>query len=220
LTDQKFRRYFLPRLLWTIYRSLSSTWRIECVEPEALVEARSDGRLLIFAHWHRDELCILPHIATYKIASMVSMSYDGDVMAYAFRKLKGACSRGSSTRRGVSAAKGLIALMKQGYRASLAVDGPKGPRHKVKPGVFGVSRLAGASIVPVGVACSRAFIFERSWNKAKLPKPFSRISIVFGEPWAVIPRDEDADEAAWAKRLEKELTAACERSNRRVGANS
>lgn len=185
------------------------TWRLECHEPASLKRAKEEGRPLIFAHWHGDELCILPLITPYRIATMTSTSKDGMLIDFAIRRLGGATSRGSSTRGGVGALKGLVRLMGQGYRASMAVDGPKGPLHKVKPGVFELSRLAGASIVPMGAACSNAIIFHKSWNKAKLPKPFSRITVQFGEPWPAFTRDQSAKDIAAAHRLESEIASAC-----------
>jgi lysophospholipid acyltransferase (LPLAT)-like uncharacterized protein len=207
-----FRSRILPWLVWIFYRCWSLTWRIECIESPGLLEAKSKGEPLIFAHWHGDELCIVPLVTPFKIATMTSTSQDGALIDYTIRKLGGATSRGSSTRGGVGALKGLVRLMHSGYRASMAVDGPKGPLHKVKPGVFELSRLADAQIVPMGAACSRAIVFEKSWNKARLPKPFSRIHVVFSEPWPALTRDNNAKDPALAERLEREIAKACKQA--------
>ncbi|MBX3020498.1 MAG: DUF374 domain-containing protein [Bdellovibrionales bacterium] len=167
---------------------------------------------MIFAHWHGDELCIVPLVTHYRIATMTSTSKDGALIDFVIRRLGGATSRGSSTRGGVGALKGLVRLMGQGYRASMAVDGPKGPLHKVKPGVFELSRLARAKIVPMGACASNAIIFHKSWNKAHLPKPFSRLTVTFGEPWPVLTRDDDAKDPALADRLAIEIAKACKES--------
>ena len=207
-----FRTYLLPWLGWFLYRAWSLTWRLDCHEAPGLVEAKKRGEPLIFAHWHGDELCILPLITPYRIATMTSTSKDGMLIDFAIRRLGGATSRGSSTRGGIGALKGLVRLMGQGYRASMAVDGPKGPLHKVKPGVFELSRLAHARIVPMGAACSRPIIFEKSWNKARLPKPFSRISVQFLEPWPALTRGQSAKEPETAARLEREIANACKQA--------
>lgn len=207
-----FRRYVLPWLVFLVYRLWSFTWRIETYEPPALTEAKSKGEPLVFAHWHGDELCIVPLVTPYKIATMVSTSADGALMDFCIRRLGGATSRGSSTRGGVGALKGLIRLMSEGFRASLAVDGPKGPLHKAKPGVFELSRLAKAKIVPMGAAVSRPIVFHKSWNKAQLPKPFSRIHVQFGEPWPALTRDDDVKDPALSTRLETEIANACQRA--------
>ncbi|MGE0529059.1 MAG: lysophospholipid acyltransferase family protein [Bdellovibrionales bacterium] len=204
------RAFLLPRIVWFLYRLWSLTWRLQCHEPEGLTAAKRNGDKLVFAHWHGDELCIVPLIRPYRIATMTSTSKDGSLIDYAVRKFGGATSRGSSTRGGIGALKGLIRLMGQGYRASMAVDGPKGPLHRVKPGVFELSRLAGARIVPMGAACSHAFIFKRSWNKARLPKPFAKVQVQFLEPWPVIQKGDSAKSPELAERLAAEIAKACQ----------
>jgi lysophospholipid acyltransferase (LPLAT)-like uncharacterized protein len=106
----------------------------------------------------------------------------------------------------------LVRLLVEGYRASMAVDGPKGPLHKVKPGVFELSRLGKARIVPVGAASSRSIVFHKSWNKARLPKPFARVAIVFGEPWRAMGKEASAKEEALALRLAAHIAKACQQA--------
>lgn len=208
-----FRTYVLPWLIWIFYRLWSGTWRLRCIETPALTEAKRSGVPLAFAHWHGQELCILPLIRPYRIATMTSTSKDGQLIDFAIRRLGGATSRGSSTRGGIGALKGLVRLMKSGFRASMAVDGPKGPLHRVKPGIFELSRLAQAQIVPMGAACSRKHIFSRSWNLAELPLPFSRVTVIFGEPWPPLTRSESPKDPALAERLEREISIACQRAS-------
>ncbi len=207
-----FRRYFLPWIAWIFFRAWSMTWRLQCLESEGLKKAIAAGEPLIFAHWHGDELKVLPLIRPYRIATMTSTSKDGALIDFAIRRSGGATSRGSSTRGGIGALKGLIRLMGQGYRASMAVDGPKGPLHKVKPGIFELSRLAKAQIVPTGAAASRKIVFQKSWNKAELPKPFAKIVVWFGEPIPAITRNESAKQPALAVRLESEIAKACQQA--------
>lgn len=205
-----FNKYVLPWLVWFTYRLWTCTWRFQLIEPDAMKKALAEGEPIIFAHWHGSELCIVPLVGHYKIATMTSTSKDGALIDFTIRRLGGATSRGSSTRGGIGALKGLVRLVTQGYRASMAVDGPKGPLHKAKPGVFELSRLAKARIIPVGAAASRAKVFERSWNKAQLPKPFARVIVNFGEPWTPLTRENDAKDAALASKLESEIAKACQ----------
>lgn len=200
----------LPWLVWILYRLWTATWRVRLVEAPGLVEAKKRGDRLIFAHWHGTELHIVPLVRPYRIATMTSTSKDGQLIDFTIRKFGGATSKGSSTRGGIGALKGLVRLMtKSGYRASMAVDGPKGPIHVVKPGVFELSRLADARIVPMGSASSNAFVFEKSWNKASLPKPFSRVVVCFSEPWPAIAKDQSPKDEDLAHRLAREISSAC-----------
>lgn len=174
---------------------------------------------VIFAHWHGDELAIIPLVKTYSIATMTSTSKDGQLVDSVIRRLGGKTSRGSSTRGAVSALKGLIRLMKkEGCNASMAVDGPKGPIHQVKTGVFELSKLTEAPIVPTGVACSHSFIFEKSWNKAVLPKPFSRVVVYFGPTLAPPKKGEDVRDPKRPTTLAEQLFAARRHAVEKIAA--
>ncbi len=177
-----FRRWILPWLVYFFYRLWVFTWRVDLEETPEIREILKSGQSLIFAHWHRDELSLVQFVPRYRIATMTSTSKDGQLIDFVIRKLGGATSKGSSTRGGAQALIGLTRLMLEEKRcASMAVDGPRGPIFKPKPGVFELSRFAGAYIAPTGVASSNRFVFEKAWNKVRLPKPFSRVVIRFGE---------------------------------------
>ena len=173
---------FLGYLIGVVYWLWSSTWRAKIIEPPELKEALENGQPLIFAHWHGDELAIVHLVRRYRLATMTSTSKDGELMDRAIRLLGGKTSRGSSTRGAVRALKGLVHLCREGHPASIAVDGPKGPRFVIKNGVFQLSRLAQAPIFAVGVAARPAHIFERAWNKAHLPWPFARVVVTYSAP--------------------------------------
>ena len=134
------------------------------------------------AHWHGDELALIPHFGHLGIVTLISNSTDGENMA------KGASFFGYQVRRGSSngcAAAGLRSLVKaitQGHSGVLAVDGSRGPRGICKPGIVRLAQKKGLPLFPVGVATSLKFVFEKSWNKTYLPLPFARQVIIIGEP--------------------------------------
>lgn len=175
---------------------------------------------MVYAHWHGDEMGIVHLLPRYRSCAIVSTSKDGEIMAGFIRMIGAKTSRGSSTRGGVAALRGIIRLAQQGYRPSVAVDGPKGPYHKVKPGVFEVSKLIGGRIYPLTVAVSRSYIFERSWNKTFLPLPFSRIQVVWGEPLPALGRESDAHSEKLAMELEKALTNAGQKARNLIATLS
>lgn len=161
----------------------------------------------ILAHWHGDELGILHLLRRYHVACIISTSKDGDIMNRAVRLLGGTTVRGSSTRGGTSALKGILRLKRDGWRPSVAVDGPKGPIHQVKPGVFQISRLSKLPIVPISFFASRSHIFHKSWNQSRLPLPFARVIVVLGPPLPVLKDDEDPHNETWAHLLKENLMA-------------
>lgn len=164
----------------------------------------------VIAHWHGDELGVLHLLKPYHVACIISTSKDGDIMNRAVRLLGGQTVRGSSTRGGAQALKGIIRLKKQGWRPSVAVDGPKGPIYKVKPGILQISRLAQLPIVPLSFYASKVFTFEKSWNKSRLPLPFSKVVIQWGHPLRPISKEESAKQDDLLTQVEQAINATKE----------
>lgn len=198
----------LPRLVYGFYLLLTSTWRLrlyETPEMKALLRAR---RPLIFAFWHGDELAILAFRKFYRLTAMSSTSKDGELMNSILGYMGIRTSRGSSTRGGARALLGLIKLTQRGLIPVIPVDGPKGPIHKVKPGVFELAKHADALVVPAGVWCSAKFVFKKSWNQTYLPLPFATVHLRWGPPLDLGRSDEDSRDPSLAERLEAALNSS------------
>jgi len=193
---------------------------VELSEPPDLKERLRKKLPTLFAHWHGDEIVLLSLIGPYRTATMTSTSKDGEMMTTLVHLVGGKTSRGSSTRGAVGALKGLLRLIVDGGRnCSLAVDGPKGPLHKVKPGVFEISRLAKIPIYTSGIACDRAWRFEKSWNKTYFPKPFARVAICWAHAMPPITRDQDPRSEDLAKSLENALHNAGALSRKQIATH-
>jgi hypothetical protein len=173
-------------------------------------QALKNRKPFLLAHWHGDEIALIQLSRRYRIATMTSQSKDGQMMEVIIRLLGAKTTQGSSTRGGVGGLKGLIRLVRQGYNCSFAVDGPKGPIYKVKPGIFELSRLLDAPIYYAGVTCDRAIHVPKSWNKTYLPKPFAKIHIYWSGPMPSVTKDQDARDPQLALQLESVLHATKE----------
>jgi len=204
----KLRGIMLGFIVFIIYRLVSWSWRIQLVVPEKLKDRLKTKTPFILAHFHGDEAALLFLTKPYKLSTMISTSKDGEMMAVVYGLLGGKSSRGSSTRGGVSALRGLIELVKKGSSCNIAVDGPKGPLHEVKPGVFELSRLLKCEIYASGAYCESAWKFPRSWNQAYLPKPFARLVIAWTEPLGPITKASDPRSPELANVLRQQLFIA------------
>ncbi|MFZ5494821.1 MAG: lysophospholipid acyltransferase family protein [Verrucomicrobiota bacterium] len=205
-----FRRYLLPWLMLGLYRAWTATWRVTLIESRTLREIQTSGGSCVFAHWHRDELAVVQYVGRMRVTTMTSNSPDGCLIDFVIRRLGGTTVKGSSESGGSGALRGLLRQMAGGRCASMAVDGPRGPIYQVKPGVFHLSKLASVPIIPVGVASRDRIVFSKSWNQARLPKPFTRVVVVFGEPFEFDVQGEiNLQCPKLAARLDACITAAC-----------
>ena len=168
-------------LLHGIFTLLRMTWKVEIDElPAPVLRQRLEGKNFIIAHFHEDEWALLSHFAHTQMHALVSQSQDGDLMTAFLERISFRIARGSSTRGGAS---GFLRLMRNlkrspGAAVSMAIDGPRGPRRKAKPGILRLSAALDAPIVATSAYANRAWVFSRSWSRAFVPKPFAKVRIV------------------------------------------
>lgn len=196
--------YVLPFVIYIIYKTYM--FFVRFVESEYPKNLKKAGTNFIVAHFHQDELILVHQRTNSNFCTMTSTSTDGEMMTR-FLKLMGyKCVRGSSTRGGATA---LLQMIKtcssKKLNPVMAVDGPRGPIYKVKKGVLELAKQTGFPILPVAVTYSNAFCIEKSWNKAMIPKPFSRATINFGRQITVPKNTDKAKLESLKTELEKEL---------------
>lgn len=195
----------LAFLVWLFYRLLWLTWRIQYVEPESLKNSKTLGLPFIISHWHGDEMALVHTGRRYRAITIISLSKDGEIMKDFFALNGGASVRGSSSKGGAEALRQLVKVTRnKKLNASFAVDGPKGPIYKVKPGIFQFQRLHPDHpiIYCAGIAVDRFWRFEKSWNKTILPKPFAKVVIHWLDSGLVVDKNFDPRDPTLALNLE------------------
>jgi lysophospholipid acyltransferase (LPLAT)-like uncharacterized protein len=182
-------------------RCLGHTWRIQMDATDTLRNARQLSPNVVFALWHGRLLPLLFAHRNRSIYTLASEHRDGELMGQTARRFGFGHVRGSSTRGGTRAILGLVEKLEQGYDVGITVDGPRGPRYRVKPGMVQIAKMSGVPIVPV-TAGSRHHKTFGTWDAFELPYPFTRVRVAYGEP-LIVPADADDDELE-EKRLELE----------------
>lgn len=115
-------------------------------------------------------------------AAFISKSRDGDPLALLANSYKtGKAIRVPHNARH-QALKMVIHSLKKGLDVIVMTpDGPKGPRYVAKPGIVAAAQEASAHVVPFSWTATR-FWQLKTWDKMIFPKPFSTVSVTFGEP--------------------------------------
>ncbi|MDD3050776.1 MAG: lysophospholipid acyltransferase family protein [Candidatus Cloacimonetes bacterium] len=143
---------------------------------------------VVFSFWHRNQIPLLYFKRNKGITILISSSKDGELIAGPARVMGFNTARGSSRRGGLSAVKELIRKAAD-YSLAISPDGPKGPNMQVKEGALFVAYVTKLPVVPVGVHIEKEWIFK-SWDRFRFPKPFSRINVIFDEPFFIDNKDE------------------------------
>jgi len=133
---------------------------------------------------------------------MISQSTDGEIIAGVAQRTGWQTIRGSSSKNGKQALENMIDWLKTERLVAHIVDGPRGPIGKVKPGVIRMAQEGNAVIVPFYTSAERAWHFK-SWDKFFIPKPFSRVRLIFGETFFVKESENESDFEAQRLMLEK-----------------
>ncbi len=173
----------------------------------------------MLALWHS---CLLAPIYSHRgrgVAILVSRHRDGEVITRIIERLGFETARGSSTRGGVEGAREMLELAREGRTLGITPDGPRGPAERLKPGVVVIASRSGLPIVPLASASSSCWVM-RSWDRFRVPKPFARVVVAYGEPIAV-PRDlSDADLESWRDRVERAIAEHSAAVRERAGEPS
>ena len=181
--------------------------RIEVINEAPWLQWHRKGGRVLLCTWHQQLYGVLAHFDAYrhlKPAVMISRSADGDLISAVTRWGGWRPVRGSSSRGGMAALKIMIRHLRQ-YRMGMHIlDGPRGPRGEVKPGVIQLARAADAVLVPFYLTTDRAWVFN-SWDRFFVPKPGARATVRFGNPLQLPPVKDKDDLEAQRQRLQNHM---------------
>jgi lysophospholipid acyltransferase (LPLAT)-like uncharacterized protein len=207
-----FRQRIVLRLIifagyWFI-RLIGPTLRVSMSFEEG-AQATLGQRPLVASFWHS---CLIP--ATYicrdlGVRVMSSNSYDGEYMGRIIRRFGYVAVKGSSSRNAVRALLGLRRALEDGWTVAFTLDGPRGPRHKVKPGPVALGRSSGVPLTMFHAAVDRAWEIN-SWDRMIIPAPFSRVLVRFGKLIRVPADATDAGIERYTEELQSSLDRVCE----------
>jgi lysophospholipid acyltransferase (LPLAT)-like uncharacterized protein len=155
LVEQWVKFSLLPPVAAAAIRAVARSMRYETRGYEALDALYREGRHIILAFWHAQQLMIPIGYRGTGSHVLISRHGDGEIIARVIAKFGHEAVRGSSTRGGAGALRALIKLGRSGRDVVVTPDGPKGPRHVAKLGVIQLAKATGLPIVPMAFACSK-----------------------------------------------------------------
>lgn len=167
------------------------------LQDDAGYLTRELGRPLVVAVWH-NRILALPLCyewmcrARRPLTVLTSPSRDGGILAALVAQFGIAAVRGSSSKRGVAALRELQAELALGRDVIITPDGPRGPRYQLNPGLVFLAQHSEVPVMVVHVDYSDYWEL-RSWDKFRIPKPFSKVKMRF-LPLHPVPQTSDAAE--------------------------
>lgn len=200
------------RCLYLTVRFRDDGWE----RAKSVVESRG----AVFVFWHNGLMIPLGHACRHGVRALISPGRDGEFAARVVRRFGVRAVRGSTSREGARAL--LLAVREPSSngttpRWAVTPDGPRGPRYVLQAGAAWLASRTALPVVPIGIAPERAW-YLKSWDRYRIPKPFSRVHLVFGEPIDIPPSlSRDALERERV-RVELALAEASRAAAARAGA--
>ncbi len=165
---------------------------------------------VLLAIWHGEQ-CVINSFKDSiedktKFYVLVSASNDGEMITKAIECLDLQAIRGSSKRRAVAGSLEIIDKLKEGCSIAMMVDGPRGPKGKVKDGIVNIAKLSGVPVVPVAwTSKDKTFVRFNSWDDFRLPVGICKSVALYGNP-IYIPNDLTKEELKeWSNKIEVEM---------------
>ena len=200
-------RYYVLKFLLKLIVRLGHTYRYKYINKEFKehILKSSPNKNYIHAFWHQNILAAanltidVPHIL------MSSLSRDGDIIHDIFGRYGYVFARGSSSRGGKDALLQMIRQMNsEKLPGVITVDGPKGPFKVPKHGIFKVAQKTQTPIIPLCLYPEEFWEFN-SWDRFRLPKPFTTIIVLYGNPIYVGPEMDNSHFSVLSEKLKKAL---------------
>jgi hypothetical protein len=194
-------------LINTLGRTLR--WRVEGLRH--LDAIRASGRQPVMAFWHGRILPATFYFRGRGIVVITSENFDGEWIARIIERFGYGTARGSSSRGGRKAMLQLVRDMKAGRAAGFTLDGPRGPARVAQAGAVWLASATGNPVLPFHLEASSHWSL-RSWDRTQIPKPFSTVALVVGEPLDVAGEASDETIEQARRELERRLEALEQRA--------
>jgi lysophospholipid acyltransferase (LPLAT)-like uncharacterized protein len=186
-------------------------------EPADLYQHIDPEQPFIVAMWHGQHFMVPFLRRQQPVKALISRHSDGEINAIVANRLGIDTIRGSgdhagrhAEKGGISAYRGMLTALAEGWNVALTADVPKVAR-VAGLGIVKLARDSGRPIFPVSFATSRRVVLK-NWDRSAVNLPFSRGAIVIGEPMRV-PTDADDQVLESARAaLENALNLTTERA--------
>jgi Kdo2-lipid IVA 3' secondary acyltransferase len=192
---------------------LGRTLRFE-IDDRAGIVGQPVVENYIGALWH-NRLLIFPLVLRRFFpsrhgAALISASRDGNLLSDAIHRFDYDVVRGSSSKLGATGLLQLSDVLAKGGDVVITPDGPRGPAYELGPGIIFLAQKTGATVLPINMEYSSCWRVK-SWDRFIIPRPFSKVRVIIGQPERITPTSNDEEFEAERLRLQNAMMSLVER---------
>ena len=145
-----------------------------------LIKIKSEKRPVMICSWHGRLLFPVYNLNKLNFYALAGLHKDADIISRICEKLGWKMIRGSSSKGGYKAYKGILNKLSSNSKIYITPDGPKGPIHIIKDGIVEASIKKEALILPISGISSKNWKIK-NWDLFLIPKPFGKILNIYGD---------------------------------------
>jgi lysophospholipid acyltransferase (LPLAT)-like uncharacterized protein len=206
----------IPWLYVWLTHLVMCTCRVKWYGNDVIAPMRQSKQPWIWSCWHDNVGIAVWSVRGENVHMLATDSKNSEYMARVIRAFGHSKVSGSSSRGTTKATRGMLRALLRKHNVSITPDGPRGPRYKAQPGALWVSVMADSPVVPYHFEASRQWVVN-SWDKHKIPKPFSTVHICVGEPWWVSRTALKNDSGTVLTEFDQRMTSNVKRAMRLAG---
>jgi lysophospholipid acyltransferase (LPLAT)-like uncharacterized protein len=171
------------------------------------------------ATWHRGAIFLVWFFRRIHPMIMFSRSKDGELISGYAEKLGIVTVRGSSHRGGREAFREMVRFLRLpgSRKVATVLDGPRGPRCIAKNGMIRLAMVTGVPLIPIMVSAHPALTIHMAWDKTLIPLPFSKVVVMYGEPWRPARQMRETEVEFLRQEVEGKLNQMLRRCDDMVG---
>ena len=149
----------VPVVASWLVRVMAVTLRVKRVNFDFYQGMTEKNKPVIFAFWHGRMLMMATEYRGRGLTVLASQHRDGEMVARFVKRFGIKTVRGSSSKGGATALKGLLKAVKDGRDIGIIPDGPRGPARVAQSGAVQVAKLTGLPLIPVGFGARKKKLY-------------------------------------------------------------
>jgi lysophospholipid acyltransferase (LPLAT)-like uncharacterized protein len=172
----KYIAYLYIKLLFLTYKLK--------IEPQTNKPINQIFEKGIFYFWHQNIISVAFFFFKKKIVGhcIISPSKDGKIIGFIAQKLGFKVVYGSAYKNTITLVRKTLDILDLNKKIAIVGDGSRGPAKKLQRGVIYFASKSKLPLIFIDCHPSIAIKFNNSWDKFKIPLPFSKIYVKVQTP--------------------------------------
>lgn len=178
IKNSSILNFILKHCIYFYLRLLFITYRLRKTKEKANLNKG------VFYFWHQNIIAVMFFLFKNKYIGhyIISPSNDGKIIGFVAKKLGLKVIYGSAYKNALKSIRTSLDILDLNKRIVIIGDGSRGPAFELQRGVIYLAAKSELSLVFIDCKSEWTITFNKSWDKFKIPLPFSKIRVKVHTP--------------------------------------